>query len=347
MPETPSPYIAVALQTACHTVNGMPLDDARAHLLKMITRVDEQIRGSKAFIGPDARLFVLPEYFMSGFPRGESVEHWAKLAAIADGGPEYEALSRSAQDNGVYIAGNAYELDENFPGLYFQTCFVISDSGELVLRYRRLISMFAPTPHDLWDRYLDLYGLDGVFPVADTELGRLAACASEEILYPEICRAHALRGAEVIVHSTAEVSSPLMTPKDLAKRARAMENMAYLVSANSGGLYGGGVPTGSTDGMSKVIDYKGHVLAEADTGESMCANAEINIAAVRHYRQRPGMPNLLARQRLELFAGVYGGEPVHPKNSLLDGDSYRIPERKDFIDVQRDVIQRLLDKGRI
>ena len=48
--------------------------------------------------------------------------------------------------------------------------------------------MYAPTPHDVFSRYLDIYGLEGVFPVARTEIGNLAAIASEEILYPEIAR---------------------------------------------------------------------------------------------------------------------------------------------------------------
>ena len=64
-------------------------------------------------------------------------------------GLEYEALSKIAQSYNIFLAGNAYELDPNFPGLYFQTCFVIDPSGEIILRYRRLNSMFAPTPHDV------------------------------------------------------------------------------------------------------------------------------------------------------------------------------------------------------
>jgi hypothetical protein len=72
--------------------------------------------------------------------------------------------ARSPSDQKLFLAGNAYELDRHFPGLYFQTSFVIAPSGDVVLRYRRLNSMFAPTPHDVWSKYLDIYGLDGVFP---------------------------------------------------------------------------------------------------------------------------------------------------------------------------------------
>ena len=98
---------------------------------------------------------------------------WSDKAALAPEGPEYAALARIAQDNDVFLSGNAYETDQAFAGLYFQASFVIDPSGQNVLRYRRLVSMFAPTPHDVWDRYLELYGLDGVFPVADTAIGRL------------------------------------------------------------------------------------------------------------------------------------------------------------------------------
>ena len=73
-------------------------------------------------------------------------------------GPEYEKLGEVAQKHKIFLSGNAYELDPNFPQLYFQTCFIIDPSGDVILRYRRLVSMFAPTPHDVLDKYLDIYG---------------------------------------------------------------------------------------------------------------------------------------------------------------------------------------------
>ena len=46
----------------------------------------------------------------------------------------------------------------------------------------------------------------------ETEIGRIAAIASEEILYPEIARALALRGAEVFIHSSSEAARPSALP---------------------------------------------------------------------------------------------------------------------------------------
>ena len=309
----------------------------------------ELIQGSRQFAatfsGDRIRLVVLPEYFLTGFPMGESVESWQEKACIRADGPEYEMLGELAQEQGVYLSGNAYELDGNFPELYFQTSFVIDDGGGVILRYRRLISMFAPTPHDVLDAYLDVYGADSLFPVADTALGRLACAASEEILYPEIVRAHALRGAEVICHSTSEIGSPRDTPKNIAKRARAFENMVYVVSANSAGITDNPIPNQSTDGHSQVVDHRGAVLAEAAQGETMDGYAEINIGALRRARSKTSMTNTLARLRLGVFRQAYDVEPVYPRNSLLADDGVKTPGRDHYLDTQQAVIESLIERG--
>lgn len=341
-----SSYRALALQTRTHAVNALGVEAARAQMLANAERIGRQVRAARGFIGADLKLVVLPEYCLSGFPLGESVPEWSAKAALAIDGPEYTALAAIAEASGVFLAVNNYETDAAFPGLYFQASVVLSPAGAAVLRYRRLVSLFAPTPHDVWDAYLDRYGLEGVFPVAQTPLGRLAAVASEEILYPEIARALAFRGAEVLCHSTSEIGSPTPTPKDIAKRARAYENMAYVVSANSGGLDGCDIAPESTDGMSKIVDFQGHVLAEAGFGESIVAAAEIDLEALRRWRQRPGMGNVLSRQRTELFAPVYAAHSVHPPNSLLDANGgVRIPARAEFADRQRAAIARLVALG--
>jgi len=161
---------------------------------------------------------------------------------------EYEVLKVISQKQKIYLSGNTYERDKNFPGLYFQTSFIINSSDDVVLKYRRLISMFAPTPYDVLDKYIDIYGADDLFPVVNTEIGNLSAVASEEI-YPEISRILALKGAEVICHSSSEISSPLTTSKNIAKQAIAYENNLYVISANSAGISGTNLPENSADGV--------------------------------------------------------------------------------------------------
>jgi predicted amidohydrolase len=347
-----SQYAAVALQIAARSVERVA-DRAAAsqQMLAMIEEIGMKLRSSSVFIqqygGTSVKLAVLPEYVLTSYPGRISIPDFAAKAALDIDGPEYQALGKIAQSQQLFLAGNAYERDTHFPGLYFQTSFVIAPSGDVVLRYRRLNSMFAPTPHDVWSKYLDIYGIDGVFPVARTEIGNLAAIASEEILYPEIARAHALRGAEIFVHSSSEIGSPLTTPKALAKRARAMENIAYVVSANTAGIEGTTLPLDSADGNSVVVDYKGVALAEANTGETFTAFADLNLDALRHHRRKPGMINFLARQRLEPFAAVYGASVGQPANSLIENGQVKVPDRNHFLRAQEAVIERLAKDGLI
>lgn len=335
-------YRVLALQMTCHAVNlAANRTEARDLMQKSIDRLAQQIPVSLAFIGFDCRLIVLPEYFLTGFPMGEPFEVWQDKACLEMNGAEYESLGKIAQKHQIFLAGNAYELDPNFPNLYFQTCFVIDPSGSIILRYRRLNSMYAPTPHDVWDKYLDCYGLDGVFPVAKTAIGNLAAIASDEILFPEQARCLMLRGAEVFLHHTSEIYSKERTPKEAAKISRAVENIAYVVSANSGGITNIALPASSTDGGSKIIDYRGLVLAETGSGESMAAFAEIDLAALRRYRHRPGIFNVLSRQRLDAYAESYRQSQFYPANTMLNQEV----NRNHFVKTQQETIERLIKLG--
>ncbi len=341
-------YIALALQTTCFAIHAAPDQaSARARMVQTLRRIGGQISAARSFIGPDLKLVVLPEYVLTGFPMGESASAWAEQAGIDQGGEEYAALGAMARDNGVHIAGNAYERDTHFPGLYFQTSFLVSADGAVVLRYRRLISLFGPSPYDVYDRYVEIYGADSLFPVADTAIGRIAAVASEEILYPEIARAMALRGAEILVHSSSETGSPLATPKSIAKQARAIENLVYVVSANTAGIEGIAIPAASTDGQSQVVDFRGQVLALAACGESMAAHAEIDLAALRRYRRRPGMGNLLSRQPVALWREAYAAGPeVQPQNGMLNQSGHPIaPDPSWYAARQQKVIDLLASQG--
>ena len=340
-------YYALALQTEVQAVNGCAnREDARAIMSRTIDRLATEISACKKFVGPDTRLVVLPEYFLTAYPMGDTIAGWADKACLAMDGPEYERLGKIAQDNDLFLAGNAYEIDPHFEGLYFQTCFIIAPNGNVILRYRRLNSMFAPTPHDVWDKYLDVYGIEGVFPVAKTEIGNLAAIASEEILYPEIARCMAMRGAEVFVHSTGEMGNVSDTPKNICRKARAVENMAYVISANSGSIKDHALPVAATDGRSAIVDYHGRVLVESGWGATMTAHANIDLHALRTHRRRPAMSNTLARQRFEVFAQSYAELGSQKANTLLGKDgNIRVPERKHFLEAQTKSIAGLIAKG--
>lgn len=344
-------YGAMAMQLTARSLDQLEPAAARAAVLDHIGSLEGPIRSATIFAeqysGVATKLVVLPEYLFTSYPGRVGLSEFAAKAGFAPDGPEYAALGALAQKLKLFIAANAYETDANFPGFYFQASTLIDPSGNVVLRYRRLLSMYAPSPHDVWERYLDIYGLDGVFPVVDTAIGRVAAIASEEILYPEIARALALRGAEVFVHSSSEIGSPLATPKDIAKRARAFENMAWVVSANTAGISGTAMPLSSAEGNSQVVDWKGQLAAQSGDGETFTAFAAIDLSASRAARRRPAMTNMLARQRPALFAEAYAAaaEPFHGADGMMTGRSVNVPDRDYFRRAQEAVIERLAKAG--
>jgi len=335
-------YRATAMQIKCVPVNGCGDKAAvRAMMAQCLDKLAFNVPGIKHSTGPSVKLVVLPEYFMTSYPMGMAIDKWADWAAVDTDGPEYDRLAKIAQDASVYLCGNAYVRDKNFPNIFFQGSFIFSPAGQLVLHYHRLTSMFSPTPHDYLDKYLDVYGADALFPVARTEIGNLAAIASEEIQYPELVRCFALRGAEVLCHPSSEPYMTGLTPKDIAKRARAIENLAYVVSANTAGMVGVPFLEHSTDGLSKVVDYTGRVLAEAGFGETCTATADINISALRRARNTPDINNFLARMRMELYASTYARKDFYPANTLMK----KTPTPEHFRAEQAAVIERLRKIG--
>jgi hypothetical protein len=101
------------------------------------------------------------------------------------------------------------------------------------------------------------------------------------------------------------------------------------------------LPAASADGGSKIVDFKGLVLVRSGPGESMSACSEIDLAALRRYRRRPGMENLLSRQRFELYAETYRMDCFYPANTM----SAAGPDRRQFAQNQMQTIERLSKLG--
>ena len=100
-------------------------------------------------------------------------------------------------------------------------------------------------------------------------------------------------------------------------------------------------PDRSTDGMSQVVDHTGTVLAEAACGESLVANAVLDLAALRRALRRPGMGNLLARVKPGLWAAEYARADVERANGLEETDA----DRAYFLANHTAVIDRLAAAG--
>lgn len=261
-------------------------------------------------------LVVLPEFSMQGPPHGMAAAPWIDLACCTIPGPITEPLQVLARRRRIYIGGNQFEIDPEWPGRYFSSCFLIDPSGAIILRYRRVNTAAFPSPHDFMDAYSARYCAAETFPVVDTPLGRLAMIPCGEINVPEVARVFMMQGAEVILHPT---NSPRRPAQEAAKVVRAAENMVFVISANVAGGIGFSYDGSVLGGRSHIIDYLGRTLAYEDgADETTAVSALIDIEALRQERRHDtGTANPLLRARWEMYRPFFNTASFYPPNCFL------------------------------
>ncbi|SLN56481.1 nitrilase-related carbon-nitrogen hydrolase [Roseisalinus antarcticus] len=298
------------------------------------------IAAIKAACAGDAppKLVVLPEFAFQGPPRSLPTSLWIERACTTIPGAITDQLAEVARAQGIYIAGNHFEVDPRWPDRCFNSSFLLDPKGEVILRYRRINTGSWTSPHDILDEYREAYGDDGIYPVAETELGRLAIYPCGEVSVPEITRMFMMRGAEVILHPNNEPPSPV---GDAAKLCRAAENMCYLVSCNVAGTIG--FSDTATGGHSQIIDHRGQILASEDSAEPTNAvTAMIDIDALQAARMDTGMGNALMRSRFAMYRDLYSAAEFYPANALADG---AVETLADFAPVHRAALANLARAG--
>jgi predicted amidohydrolase len=328
------PYRAVCLQTNCYSASSQAdIDRNLQRDLELIDWACDSLRPVK--------LIALPEFFLQGARVGakrRTLEETLQIALHLPG-PETEQLAAKARQHQTFIVGCAIEVDEKYPGVYFNTAFVISPAGEIALKYRKVFTFtleLTASPHDLLGQYEE-----DPFPVLDSEIGRIGCMVAYDAAFPEAARALALKGAEIIVRPSTWVGYGgrfSATPKwwQSLNEVRAFENSCYLVAPNKGYIFNSYTPEQSMVGHSMIVDFQGNVMARCETpGENACA-ATLDLEALRRFRQQVGA-SPLGEIRTEMIAPLYE-RSLYPAGSYLE----KIPQRdSDLHELARQNIERL------
>lgn len=338
------PWTATCMQVYTNCVNSARnREEAMAIVNRSLDRWITLIRATARDGARQKQLLLFPEFCLTGFPLTETAKEWIDKACIEIPGPVTERLQKEAQQLKIWIGANSYERDPEWPGRYWNCSYLIGPNGDVLLKYRRINTVQTGSPHDLLDKYLDKYGIEGTFPVAKTELGNLAMMPCGEIMYPEAARMFMFRGAEVLLHPTSDHGAADKWSWESAKKVRASENMMYLVSSNACGQLGTIVPTGQTAGHSKIFDWDGRILADSGgPGESTVASATIDVEALRRARSQPGSGNRLLRQRVEIYRPLYDRMTLYPANRFADAP---MDSKARIMEVQQQAYDNLVRAG--
>lgn len=279
-------------------------------------------------------LVVFPEFAMQGPPLHMGVADWIARACSSIPGPLTAPLQALAKREGIFIAGNLFEAPPEWPGRYFNSSFLIDRGGEVILNYRRVNTAAFPSVHDFMTDYLAATPQERVFPVVETELGRLALIPCGEINVPEVARVMMMQGAEVILHPT---NSKRTAAQEAAKLSRVAENMTYLVSANVAGPIGFSPDNSILGGRSHIIDHLGNTLAfQESADESIAVSALIDIEALRRDRRTDtGLSNPLLRARYEMYVPYYTGAHFYPPDHFRSAPMVQTAETKAAVALAR------------
>ncbi len=275
----------------------------------MLEMIDHAVIGYSPFF--DVRLVVFPE-FAHAAPIYETPEELLEKLALPVPNDFTDQYQAKARRHGVYIqTGTFLESDARWPGRVFNTTCLIGPDG-IVLKYRKVHPWI---PWEVHASPHDLAGYDEpLFPVAETEIGRIGAAICYDWLFPEAIRQLALGGAEVLVRVSAYMD-PWGTaqPLDwwtLVNRVRALENMAFVVAANQACRHEN-YPPFSWPGGSMIVDFDGRIMAQAEPGHGeKIVVGPIDLAALRYERGRRRGHNMLAHLRNEAYPAYQ--KPIYP-----------------------------------
>jgi predicted amidohydrolase len=328
------PYTAACIQSVIREIPGPDAKDEV--ILENTHRILSLIDYATGRFG-NAKLVVLPEFSLQGFDHFETTEQAVGIC-VSIPGPETDRLAQVAVDKGIFIGASAFEVDPDWPGRWFNTAFLIDPRGEIVLKYRKIFcgsvvgGATNTSPADVLTEYLDRYGPEGLFPVADTEIGRIGMMVCYDVCFPEVARALAMRGAEIILHPTGEPYSLVQDAWREAKHARAFENRVFLLSANHGAYYcrtprgdwtdSTGLifqerhpvelsPTMRSHGHSEIVNFRGRVEGAIESVGESVVTATIDIERLRYERSTRSR-NFLALLMPELFTQANEGISLRP-----------------------------------
>lgn len=207
-----------------------------------------------------AKLVALPEYFaIMGMRDRDKV-----AVREAEGkGPIQQFLSDTAKKHKIWLVGGSVPLVASVPGKVRNSCLLYDDKGELAARYDKI----------------HLFGLDlgnehfheettiepgGEVVVANSPFGRLGLSVCYDLRFPELYRA--MKEVDIILVPSAFTETTGKVHWETLIRARAIENIAYVLAPAQGGYH---VSGRETHGNSMIVDPWGVILDRLPRGSGV------------------------------------------------------------------------------
>lgn len=280
---------AAVVQTRVQGVNGAnPTPDLKRNLDYFLECID-----IAQGYGGRSDLLLFHEFPITGFSEWTREQHYNIALEIP--GPETEEVVKRAKKYNCYIVFGTYAKDpQNWPGHILHVMVMVKPDGSIVQHWkqRNVRGMFPGSEqytsviYDVYDRFVEMYGLDAVIPVERTDIGNIAMSAVQ--FEPELFRCMAFKGAEII----CRVATGGFEFDDM--RLTSYHNSLYTMIANNSVSTHGRNPGFFEDtnfggpGRSAIFAPRGVELCKAGAFETK----ELARIPIAEFRNRHRIPDL-------------------------------------------------------
>lgn len=230
-----------------------------------------------------ARLVALPEYFaIMGLQETDKV----RVREAEGKGPIQKFLAETAREHKIWIIGGSVPLASDDPKKVRNSCLVYDDKGRQVARYDKMHLFGFNMGDENYSEERTIQPGNSVQTV-DTPFGRIGLSICYDLRFPELYRA--MKDVDIIVVPSAFTETTGKAHWETLIRARAIENLAYVLAPAQGGYHLNGR---ETHGDSMIVDPWGVVLDRLPRGSGV-VSAGINPQYLK--RLRGNLPALQHR----------------------------------------------------
>ncbi|WP_332777154.1 carbon-nitrogen hydrolase family protein [Polaromonas sp.] len=211
-----------------------------------------------------AELAVLPEYFcLLGFKDTDKLQ----FGEAPGQGPLQDFLAQCAREFKLWIVGGTLPMATQTPTHVRNSTLVYAPSGQCVARYDKIHLFRFDSGAEQYDetRVLERGAQPVTFdlPSIDGSTYRIGLSICYDLRFPELYRA---LKADVLLVPSAFTYTTGQAHWEVLLRARAIENLAYVVAPAQGGVHEN---ARRTWGQSMVVDPWGHILAQHAEGPAV------------------------------------------------------------------------------
>jgi nitrilase len=224
------------------------------------SNLSEAARLIELAVSQGAKLVVLPEYFAI-----MGLKDTDKVAAkeVEGKGPIQEFLSSTAKKHKIWLIGGTVPLNCSSPDKVRNSCLVYNDQGEQVARYDKIHLFGLDLGNEHYHEENTIEAGDAV-KVVDTPFGKIGLSVCYDLRFPELYRA--MGDVNMIVVPSAFTDTTGKAHWEPLIRARAIENLCYVIASAQGGYH---ISGRETHGNSMIIDPWGVVLDRLPRGSGV------------------------------------------------------------------------------